>query len=70
MRGFLWHQRKEMRRIAQEARKTVDPVERLRFVRGRMNGLGPPERSRRRTAKRIAMIVVAIGAALLVWRIR
>jgi hypothetical protein len=71
MARFLWNRRKELREIATRARETADPVERLRYVRGRMNSLAPPKQARWRPVRRItAMIAAAIGAALLIWRIR
>ena len=68
---FLWKQRKSVRGIEKRARETADPVERLRYVRNQMDSREPPEEFRWWPVRRIAAVIsAAIGAALLVWRIR
>ena len=68
---ILWKQRESVRSIEKRARQKADPVERLRYVRKKMNSWDPPEEFRWWRVRRIAaMISAAIGAALLVWRIR
>jgi hypothetical protein len=68
---IIWKPRESVRRIEKRARRTTDPVERLRYVRKKMDALDPSEAFRWRPAGRIAAVVSAvIAAALLVWRIR
>ena len=68
---IVWKRRESVRKIEKRARQTVDPLERLRYVRNRMDSREPPDRFRRWPARRIAAwISAAIGAALLVWLIR
>ena len=67
---FRWRQPETLRWIEKRARETADPVERLRYVRDRMDSREAPEESRWRPVRRIAAaIAAAIGTALLVWRI-
>lgn len=67
---FLWKQPESLRWIERRARATADPVERLRYVRDRMDSREPPEESRWRPVRKIAAaIAAAIGTALLVWQI-
>ncbi len=67
---FVWKQRESLRSIEKRARETLDPLERLRYVRDRMDSREPPEEFRRWPVRRIAtMVAAALGAALLVWRI-
>ena len=67
---FVWKQRESLRNIEKRAREKLDPVERLRYVRDRMDSWEPPEEFRRWPVGRIAtMVAAALGAALLVWRI-
>jgi hypothetical protein len=67
---FVWKQRESLRSIEKRARETLDPVERLRYVRDRMDSREPPGESRRWPVRRIATVAAAaLGAALLVWRI-
>jgi hypothetical protein len=67
---FVWKRRESLRSIEKRARKTQDPVERLRYVRGRMDSRELPVGLRRWPVRRIAtMVAAAVGAALLVWRI-
>ena len=68
---ILWKPRQSVRRIEKLAREQADPVERLRYVRNRMGSRELPARSRWWPAIRVAALIsAAIGAALLVWRIR
>jgi hypothetical protein len=68
---FLWKQRKKLRNIDRRARATADPLDRLRFVRSQMDSQELPAAGRGWPVFRIAgAIAVAIGAALLLWRIR
>ncbi len=63
-----WKQRQRLRSIEQQARRTADPLERLRYVRNEMDS--PLEEFRwGPLAKIVAVIAAAIGTALLVWRI-
>jgi hypothetical protein len=56
--------------MERRTRTTVDPLERLRFVRRLMDAPDPPEETRRRPVQRIVLaIAAAIGAAILLWRI-
>jgi hypothetical protein len=67
---IVWKQQENLRGIEKRARETADPVERLRYVRKEMDSRELPEESRWRPVRRIAAaIAVAIGTALLVWRI-
>jgi hypothetical protein len=67
---FVWKKRESLRSIEKRARETLDPVERLRFVRDRMDSREPSEKFRRWPVRSIATVVAAaLGAALLVWRI-
>ena len=66
---FLWRQLESLRWIEKRAREIADPVERLRYVRDRMDSREPPEESRWRPVRIAAAIAAAIGTALLVWRI-
>ena len=62
--------RESFRRIAERALETVDPVERLRYVRRQTDSRQPPKEFRWRLVRRIAARIAAvIGAALRVWRI-
>ena len=68
---ILWRPQVSGRKIEKLARQTADPVERLRYVRKQMDSREPREAYRWWPAGRIAAVVsAAIGAALLVWRIR
>ena len=68
---FPWRQRESFRTIAERARETVDPVERLRYVRNQTDSRQPPKEFRWWPVRTIAaMIAAVIGAALLVWRIQ
>ena len=68
---ILWKERKSVRKIEKRARQRADPVERLRYVRNQMDLREPPQEFRWWPVRRIAaMVSAAIGAALLVWRIR
>jgi hypothetical protein len=65
-----WKQRQRLRSIEQQARRTADPLERLRYVRNQMDSCEPLEEFRwGPLAKIAAVIAAAIGTALLVWRI-
>jgi hypothetical protein len=67
---FVWKQRESLRSIERRARETLDPVERLRYVRDRMDSREPPGEFRKWPVRRIAaMVAAALAAALLVWRI-
>jgi len=67
---FLWRQRKTLRNIERRARATVDPLERLRFVRRQMDSQELPAAGLRWPLGIIAGTIAAvIGAALLLWRI-
>jgi hypothetical protein len=67
---FVWKQRESLRSIEKRARQTLDPLERLRYVRDRMDSRELPERFRMWPIRRIAtMAAAALGAALLIWRI-
>ena len=68
---LVWKRRKTLRRIEKQARETADPLELLRYVQNRMGSWGPSGRFGGLLATSIgAVIAAAIGAALLVWRIR
>jgi hypothetical protein len=68
---IVWEQRASVRSIEKRARQTTDPLERLRYVRNQMDSWEPPEECRWWPVRRIAAAIsAAIGAALLVWRIR
>ncbi|MCU1238829.1 MAG: hypothetical protein JWP63_6796 [Candidatus Solibacter sp.] len=67
---ILWKRRERLRMIEQRARETADPMERLRYVRGQMDGMAPPEKFQRPSSRKLAaLIAAALGAALLLWRI-
>jgi hypothetical protein len=67
---IVWKQRETLRTIEKRARRTLDPVERLRYVRNRMDSREPPVEFRKWPIRRIAtMVAAALAAALLVWRI-
>lgn len=67
---FVWKQKESLRSIEKRARETLDPVERLRYVRDRMDSREPLGEFRRWPVRTIAtMAAAALGAALLVWRI-
>ena len=60
-----------MRRIGKLARETVDPLERLRYVRKQMDSRELPEAFRWRPVGMIAGVTAAsIGVVFLVWLIR
>jgi hypothetical protein len=68
---IIWKPRENVRKIEKRARQTIDPVERLRYVRKKMDAIDLSEAFRWRPAGRIAAVVsAAIAAALLVWRMR
>ena len=67
---ITWKHPESVRKIEKQARRTTDPVERLRYVRKKMDAIDPSEVFRWRAAGRIAAALsAAIAAALLVWRI-
>ena len=71
MARIVWKPRKTVRRIEKRARQTVDPLERLRYVRNQMDSRELPGLFRWWPVRRIAAwISAAIAVALLVWRIR
>ena len=66
---IVWKQRESLRSIEKQARRTLDPLDRLRYVRNRMDSMELAE-FRQWPFRRIAtMVAVAFGAALLVWPI-
>jgi hypothetical protein len=68
---IVWKRRQSVRGIEKRARRTADPLERLRYVRNQMDSWELPDAFRWWPVRRIvAWISVAIVVALLVWRIR
>ena len=66
---IVWKQRQSLRSIEKQARRTLDPLDRLRYVRDRMDSMDLAE-FRQWPVRRIAtMVAAALGAALLVWPI-
>ena len=66
---IVWKQRESLRSIEKQARRTLDPLDRLRYVRTRMDSMDLAE-FRQWPVRRIAtMVAAALGAALLVWPI-
>ena len=66
---IVWKQRESLRSIEKQARRTLDPLDRLRYVRDRMDSMDLAE-FRQWPVRRIAtMVAAALGAALLVWPI-
>ena len=66
---IVWKQRESLRSIEKQARRTLDPLDRLRYVRNRMDSMELAE-FRQWPVRRIAtMVAAALGAALLVWPI-
>jgi hypothetical protein len=75
MARIVWRRRESVRKIEKRARQTADPLDRLRYVRERMESREPLDRFQWWPAWRIAavtaaVIVAAIGAVLLVRLIR
>jgi hypothetical protein len=66
---IVWKQRESLRSIEKQARRTLDPLDRLRYVRNRMDSMDLAE-LRQWPVRRIAtMVAAALVAALLVWPI-
>jgi len=64
---FLWKGRESLRSIERRARATVDPLERLRFVRSQMGGREWPVR---RSPVKRAGAAIAKAMRALVSRLR
>ena len=68
---FSWMPRARLRLIDEAARETVDPVERLRYVRSQMKSIELLEVLGRWPAGTIVVVIAgAIAAVFLVWQFR
>jgi hypothetical protein len=71
MARIVWKRRESVRKIEKRARQTADPLERLRYVRERMDHREPPGQFRWWPVRKIAAwTAAAIGVAFLVWLVR
>ena len=66
---IVWKQRESLRSIEKQARRTLDPLDRLRYVRNRMDSMEVAEFCQWPVRRIATMVAAALVAALLVWPI-